>query len=76
MFLTDGLFFCLLLGSRCLGVRMGDLDGWDGDYSVYLLPTGTYLPSEYYKVISYIPFLISYYSFPLIFFYLRPEVFR
>lgn len=34
------LVFWFLVGVRCLGIGLGNLDGWDGDYSIHLLPAG------------------------------------
>ena len=38
----------MLLGTWCLGFGLGNLDGWDGDYPIHLLPAG----SSFYIEIS------------------------
>lgn len=35
--------FDLLVGIRCLGIGLGNLDGWYGDYSIHLLPAGPFV---------------------------------
>lgn len=30
----------MLSGSWCLGIGLGNLDGWDGDYTIHVLPAG------------------------------------
>jgi hypothetical protein len=30
----------MYIGSWCLGFGMGNLDGWNGDYSIHLLSAG------------------------------------
>lgn len=41
-------FFCwfeFVIGTRCLGFGLGDMDGWDGDHTIHLLPTGSFVQS-------------------------------
>lgn len=34
------------IGSWCLGFGLGNLDGWDGDYTIHLLSAGMFCCSE------------------------------
>lgn len=42
LFLTSYALLKMHLGSWCLGFGLGNLDGWDGDYSIYIFPAGMF----------------------------------
>lgn len=30
----------MLTGTWCMGIGLGNLDGWDGDHTIHVLPAG------------------------------------